>query len=61
MPSSAIALASAAGSYLATSRTVAPTIKVMVSSEMPTMCEIGSTQYCTSAAVMLRSAPSSWR
>ena len=45
MPSSAIALASAAGSYLLTRRTVPPTIRVMMSNEMPTMCEIGSTTY----------------
>ena len=53
-PSCAIALASAAGSYLATSRTLAPVISVMTSSEMPTMWEIGSTQYCVSSMVILR-------
>jgi hypothetical protein len=26
----------------------------MIRSEMPTICEIGNTQYCTSSAVMLR-------
>ena len=54
MPSSASALASATGLYLLTSRVTAPTISVMVNSEMPTICEIGSTQYCTSSAVILR-------
>lgn len=43
MPSSAIAFASAAGSYLATSRAVAPDISVINSKEIPTMCEIGTT------------------
>ena len=54
MPSSASALASPAGLYLLTSRVTAPTISVIVNSEMPTICEIGSTQYCTSSAVMQR-------
>jgi hypothetical protein len=55
-PPSAIAFASAAGSYLATSRTLAPTINVMIKSEMPTIWEIGSTQYCVSSGVILRIA-----
>ena len=55
MPSSAIAFTSAAGEYLTTKRILPPTISVMIRSEIPTIWEIGSTQYWLSAAVMLRS------
>jgi len=54
IPSSDIALARAAGSYLLARRTVAPHINVMIRSEMPTMCEIGRTIYTLSLASILR-------
>ena len=40
----AIAFASAAGSYLLVSLTFAPVISVISSSDIPTICEIGSTR-----------------
>src|SRR6201999_2978333 len=55
IPSSARALTRAAGSYLATSRTLAPNINTMVSSDIPTIWETGSTQHCVSSGVICRS------
>ena len=49
-----IALARPAGLYLLASRVTPPTISVIVNSEIPTICEIGRTQYCTSSAVIFR-------